>query len=153
MKARVSSAGGLAKLQARFIDAKGRAVAGVLRGAQNNETGKPVAEYARFLEYGTTKMPPRPFMRDTVAGHAEEWKAQLVQGIAARGTQSAREVLETVGRMMRADIVSTIRDGQFEPLADSTVRQKERRGRPEPGAPLIDTTSLIKSIGSEVRDL
>lgn len=151
MKVKIKSSDGLKKLLQSTKSLRAEVVAGVLGGATNDETGEKVAGYARMLEYGTARMPARPFLRQTATENKDEWRKQIRNGLKARGFDQAEEVLGAVGRLMRADIVATIRRGDFEPLAESTVKAKKRKGRAEPTAPLIDTTSLIRSIGSEVR--
>lgn len=151
MKVKIKSSDGLKKLSQSTKALRAEVVAGVLGGATNDETGEKVAGYARMLEYGTARMPARPFLRQTATENKDEWRKQIRNGLKARGFDQAEEVLGAVGRLMRADIVATIRRGDFEPLAESTVKAKKRKGRAEPTAPLIDTTSLIRSIGSEVR--
>lgn len=146
-----NSGNGLKTLKQHAKGASLVAVAGVFKNAENSETGESVAKYAKVMEYGSPTVPPRPFMRQTVKAHDDEWKAQLREGLRARGFDKAREVLVAVGRLMRGDIIATIRGGSFKRLAPATIRAKERKGRPEPATPLIDTTSLIKSISSEVR--
>lgn len=151
MKVRVKSTGALKRMSQTVPKGKIEVVAGVFSGATNNETGQKVASYAQMLEFGTKNMPARPFMRQTAKKCSREWKTQIREGVRALGLQRSEKVLDQVGRMMAKDIVSTIRDGQFAPLDEKTVKAKARKGRPEPKTPLIDTTSLIKSIGSEVR--
>ena len=51
--------------------------AGVLEGATNIETRQLVAEYAAYNEFGTSRIPARPFMRTTLQEQRGEW----VQGL------------------------------------------------------------------------
>ena len=148
----VYSKGGLQELAKAARKGKLEVVAGVIGGATNSDTGESVAAYGMALEYGTSKRPARPFLRQTVEGHKTEWREQLAMGVKRRGIRSAEEVLGVVGRVMRADIIATIKRGDFEPLAPETIEAKERKRRANPAAPLIDTTSLIRSISSEVRN-
>ena len=151
MSVKVSQSKGLEKLKQKVKGLKFRAVAGVLSGATNVETGEKVAKYAAFMEYGTESAPARPFLRQTSKAHEGEWKEQIATGIKHGGIENAEKVMGAVGRLMRANIVQTIRNGSFKALASSTVKSKRRKKRAEPASPLIDTTSLIKSIASEVR--
>ena len=143
---------GLKRLAQSARQGRLEVVAGVLGGATNAETGKPIALYAKVMEYGSATVPARPFMRETVAEHEREWKEQLAQGIKARGLANAKPVLGVVGRLMVADIVETIRKGKFKSLKPRTIARKRFKGRPEPELPLVDTTSMIKAIASEVRN-
>ena len=65
MKVKIKSSDGLKKLAQAAKGLKAVVVAGVLSGATNDESGEKVAGYARMLEYGTTRMPARPFLRQT----------------------------------------------------------------------------------------
>lgn len=147
----VYSKGGLQELAKAARKGKLEVVAGVLGGATNSDTGESVAAYGMALEYGTSKMPARPFLRQTVEGHKKEWSEHLAIGVKRRGLRRAEEVLGVVGRVMRADIIATIKRGDFEPLSPETIEAKKRKRRANPAALLIDTTSLIRSISSEVR--
>lgn len=132
-------------------------VVGVLKGAMrdvdNGETEKsvPVAPYAAMNEFGTEHIPPRPFLRNSIDAHGDEWRQLIAAGIRARGVGRVESVLQDVGHALVADVQQTIRDGHFTELAEKTKKAKKRKGRPEPSAPLIDTASLIKSIAFEVR--
>ena len=96
--------------------------AGVLAGATNNvavpghENGeKSVAVYARWNEYGTTRIPKRPFLRRTFDEHSQEWADVVLMALRAHirnaGTEGARVLelaLSAAGRIAQADIVKTI---------------------------------------------
>lgn len=123
-------------------------VAGVLKGA-TNEKGDSVAYYAMVNEYGTEEIPARPFMRNTVNEHSAEWKALLKQGISAGVTPE--EALEKIRNVVRADIIATIKSGNFTPNAPATVARKKRQGLEHSDKPLIETTALIRSINTEIR--
>jgi hypothetical protein len=123
-------------------------VAGVLKGA-TNEKGDSVAYYAMVNEYGTERIPARPFMRNTVNEHSAEWKALLKQFISAGVTPE--EALEKIRNKLRTDIMATIKAGEFTPNAPATVARKKRLGLEHTDTPLIETTALYKSINTEIR--
>nr|DAY81158.1 MAG TPA: virion morphogenesis protein [Caudoviricetes sp.] len=151
MKVKIKSSDGLKKLSQSAKALKMEARAGVKAGSTNDETYKKVSDYGRMLEYGTAQMPARPFLRQTVAECKSNWNEQIKYGLKARGIDKAYQVLVGTASLMMKDIRATIRKGNFEPLARPTIEAKKQKGRPEPTAPLIDSTSLIQSIGSEVR--
>lgn len=151
MKVSVKGGDKLEHLIQTYKKLKIEAVAGVFQSATNSETGERVAPYAAMIEYGTIHTPARPFLRQTVEKHSKEWKDYLKRGLKVANDENAERVMGLIGRRMRSDIVRTIRDGDFEPLDAKTVRAKSRKKRAEPTTPLIDTTSLIKSIASQVR--
>lgn len=127
-------------------------VAGVLGGATRNEGNgeQSVAKYAFWNEFGTERTPARPFLRNTVSAHEKEWASVIADGIRAGATP--KEALEMLRQIVRADIVRTIEAGNFKPLAESTIKAKERRGSATPNSPLQDTQSLARSISTEIRD-
>ena len=38
-------------------------------------------EYGKYVEYGTSKMKPRPFLKQAVVNHQDEYKALLEKGM------------------------------------------------------------------------
>lgn len=130
--------------------------AGVMEGAKT-DAGERVAEYAAYNEYGTSRIPPRPFMRKTLERERENW----IQGVGALlgNGMSPGEALEETGKRMAEDIQKTIdaaiRNG-IDDNADSTKLKKTKKvtgGKPgekhTPG-PLVDTAALLKSITHQV---
>lgn len=98
--------------------------AGILEGAtypaqtiKNASTGKEmpdpragmhVATIAAALNYGTSKIPPRPFMDQTVAREKKAWTDGLVKLV--RGGMPIATALTTIGQVMKEDIQTTIND-------------------------------------------
>lgn len=136
----------LHELLRRFEAAKAKhVVAGVLAGATNDRTGKPVAEYALYNEYGTRDIPARPFFRRTVARETDAW--QKTAQAALNAGMDFDQTLEMVGRRMVDDIQATIMSNMPPPNAPGTQARKA------PGAPtLYDTGSLAHSIDWEIRE-
>lgn len=135
--------------------------AGVLAGATNeveipgHSGEKRVAVYAAWNEYGTTRIPKRPFMRRTFDEHSQEWAEVAVQALRAHIRNAKTEggkVLETAlkasGRLAQADIVKTIQDaGSWAaPNAPAYARWKSRYRKDAQGVPLTLTATLAKSI-------
>ncbi len=147
-------------IQARLSDtySKARLIVGVLGGATADvDDGKiqktiPVAPYAAVHEFGAKNVPQRSFLRSTMMAQEGAWRKAIYFALRRRGVDHPAEALRDAGNLVRGDVVATIRRGDFAPLSPKTVKAKERKGRPEPAAPLIDTGSLIRSIGFEVRN-
>lgn len=96
---------------------------------------------AMWNEYGTSRIPARPFLRNTLYENEHSWSsfiAPKVLGLMNGG--SAVEVIATLGPQMVKDIRATIDAGNFAPLAPSTVRQKGS------STPLIDTGEMYGAI-------
>lgn len=106
--------------------------------------GMHVATIAAALEYGTSKIPARPFMQNTVANHSKEWVDALVTLLVQR--TPLIDALMTVGQVMKEDIQLTINAWP----ADNSEAWAEKKGFSKG---LIFTSHLLKSVESEVFDV
>jgi hypothetical protein len=103
-------------------------------------------EYAGWLEFGTSRMKPRPFMRQTF-----ESKGGLMEAAIAAawgrilGGSGASAEANKLGNFYRSEIQRTIKNGSFAPLSAQTIARKGS------SKPLIDTGRLIGSIAYELR--
>lgn len=84
----------------------GNAVSVVISSSERYDNKTPVGDVAKFVEYGTAKMPPRPFARVARIANTRKWYAQLAQELASGG--SVQKALRTVGETMRADVQKEI---------------------------------------------
>ena len=119
--------------------------AGVLPSAGNGKKGVPIAEYATHNEYGTEKIPSRPFMA-TSADENKGWNAPVKRAIS--GIIDGAEViseLNTVGKKMKDDIKKNVGTHRFKPLKPSTVKKKGH------DIQLIDSGALYDAIDFEVK--
>ena len=124
-------------------------VAGVLRTAgREKKTGVDLVDVATWNEYGTSRIPKRPFMRIAEMQNRDKW-FRLSEKVARNVLQGAMDVnqsLELIGNKIVGDIREVIGDRTLlVPNAPSTIRQKGS------DAPLIDTGQLRQSISFEVR--
>lgn len=127
--------------------------AGIPAGATTTD-GKSIPEYAVYNELGTSRIPSRPFMRQTVSNHQDDWLNTVSQSLNYKeiDKDGAKRTMGLVGEQMKAHIQQTIQKGSFAPNSPKTVEQKRRKGKVEPDHPLIDTGQMIASIISEVKD-
>ena len=116
---------------------------------------KSVAKYARWNEYGTTRIPKRPFMRNAFDAHSREWANTATGALRAHicnaGTEGGRVLelaLMAAGNLAQADIVKSIQDaGSWAaPNAHAYARWKEWYRDDDQGDPLTLTATLSKSI-------
>ncbi|KLU14548.1 hypothetical protein AFK69_10055 [Xenorhabdus sp. GDc328] len=126
--------------------------AGILAGATNEDTGEKIAPYAAANEFGTRNIPPRPFMRSTIANKSDEWGKILGAQIKGRlqevgGIEAA---FETVGKEMALDIKDSIEQSLPPPNAPATVAKKTKKGRASPGQTLVDSGSMQRAVDFEV---
>lgn len=117
---------------------------GILRG-DNYPDGTPVATVAAVQEYGSPLhgIPSRPFMRNTVAAHSSEWPVTM-GNLLKTNAYDARKTLNQMGQVVVKQLQETILEGDFVPLAPSTV---ERKGH---ATILIDSERLIKSFKYQI---
>ena len=106
--------------------------------------GTPVAAVAFWNEYGTKKIPPRPFFRSTIEAQRSAWVELTKKGIKAG--YSLDHVLGLVGLQMMTDIQYTIMTFSNPPNSATTVALKGTN------SPLRHTMLLHDSIKSEVVD-
>jgi hypothetical protein len=129
--------------------------AGIPAGATTTD-GKSIPEYAVYNELGTTHIPSRPFMRQTVNTHTEDWLNTVAGSLNYKeiDKDGAKRVMGLTGEQMKAHIQQTIQKGgnpPFAPNAKRTVDAKTAKGKVEPDHPLIDTGQMLASIISEVK--
>lgn len=132
----------LAELAAQATTAKVRV--GIIEQANyEGSDGESVAQVAFWNEYGTATIPPRPFFRNTIAEHKDEWPKQAAEMLEANGG-GVRQTLELMGEGVKGQIVETIQAFREPPNATATVKKKGF------DKPLIDTGTLWRSIDYEV---
>lgn len=123
-------------------------------GVQGDEAAKQygdekdvtVGDVAVYNEYGTGRIPARPFMRETIE-QTDNWAAEsakvhnaVIDGI------DPYVAAELLGQQAASDVQNTIYDGDFVPNSPSTIKKKGS------SKPLIDTTQLVGSITYTVEE-
>lgn len=125
------------------------------------DDGTPVAYVATIQEFGSPAqgIPPRPFMRTTVAERESVWVRIAKQGARAvvKGSATGEQVLDMIAQQAAGDIRKTISDLTSPPLKPATIaaRLRERADKVTVGKltkPLIDTALLYDSVTYEVGD-
>lgn len=132
----------LSELAARA--ATGKVRVGIIEQA-NYKDGQSVAQAAFWNEYGTATVPPRPFFRNTIAEHKDEWPKQAAEMLEANGGD-VRQALADMGEVVKGQIKMTIQDFREPPNAAATVKQKGF------DKPLTNKGTLWGSIDCEVAD-
>ena len=146
--------GSLLDLVQELGDYDGRATlrVGVMENARNIDTGEPVAPYAAANEFGTSRIPARPFLRSTIDAKGTEWADYLGRAIRAR--VPLQTALKLTGEKMKSDVKATIAGNMAPANAPSTIRRKLRQedegGGMMHAGTLIETGSLLRSIEYEV---
>lgn len=146
--------GSLLDLVQELGDYDGRATlrVGVMENARNIDTGEPVAPYAAANEFGTSRIPARPFLRSTIDAKGDEWADYLGKAIRAR--VPLQTALKLTGEKMKSDVKATIAGDMAPANAPSTIRRKLRQedegGGMMHAGTLIETGSMLRSIEYEV---
>jgi len=119
---------------------------GILRGQgehPNSEYGATVAEIAFWNEFGTKRIPARPFLRTTLKAekiaYKAAFKAALREVLARRFT--ATKAIGQIGAKVAADIQNTITTLVSPPNSPLTIERKKGKANP-----LIDSGTLRRSI-------
>lgn len=113
--------------------------------------GKPVAYIATIQEFGTDRIPPRPFMRPAVAEHGAKW-IDTLRGAAAQvvaGNMSASDAMEITTLQAAGDVAKAIVAVTSPPLAPATLANRARRGN-KSSKPLEDTKQMLQSVTGKV---
>lgn len=128
------------------------AAAGYPRGSEKAsntyDNGASVLDVAVWNQFGTSRIPARPFI-DNAVTRIEEDKAGDGAEIARaviNAEISATKALKKIGQFAEKAIREAITDDVYEPNAPSTVRKKKSN------KPLVNTGKLRQSVTSVVRD-
>lgn len=105
--------------------------------------GLNVAQNAFWQNFGTKRMPARPFFTAAVEEHSPEWPGQMAKIAKATGYDSDK-TLGLMGELIKGQVVASIVAWSEPPLAPSTV---ERKGFDKP---LIDSGVMQRSVDYEV---
>jgi len=115
---------------------------GYQQGEAQEEDGTDLCDVAMFNELGTARTPSRPFLAMSVDDNADKinafLKAQLK--LLAQGRTTAEQIYKQIGVFQKGLIQETIRNGEFEPNAPSTIAKKGS------DKPLIDTGLMRQSV-------
>lgn len=114
--------------------------------------GTKVSQVAFENEYGVPerRQPPRPFFRNAISEHQDEWKDAIGRGI--RAGYPVAQVLEQIGALAASDVYTSITQLMDPPISARTIRERQERGNMST-KPLIDTKVMINSVSYEVRNL
>ena len=141
------------KFLAKMSEIAGGVKAGILNNATTTD-GKSIAEYAVYNEFGTSRIPARPFMRTVAKEKPKQWIGEMVRHVRGRATDPAiwKQALGVAGESMKSDIKDSIQNGAWTPNAEATQEAKKRKGKTEYDHPLMDTGQMIAAVSYEVVD-
>lgn len=100
-----------------------------------------LAEIAMWNELGTVNSPARPFMRQSVDDNKSTINTFCrTQLQALTEGKTAKDILKMVGALQVGLVKDKIRNGSFEPNAESTIKKKKSE------KPLIDNADMRQSV-------
>lgn len=105
--------------------------------------GTPVAEVATFQEFGTAKIPPRPFFRNMIADNQASWGKGMAMALK-KSNYDAKQALEITGQVVAGQLKQSIIDLVTPPLSPATIARKGF------DKPLIDTAHMLNSVSYNV---
>lgn len=108
------------------------------------EAGVHTATIAAWQEYGTKKIPARPFVAPARLEHQDDWSKSLGKELK-NSFYNAELALEGVGQEVKKDLQQSIMSVYSPPLAQSTIDNKGF------SKPLIDSSYMINHIDVEVK--
>lgn len=110
------------------------------RGNEPYDEKKPpmVADVALWNEFGTERIPARPFLR-TAQNKAIERGNRILQ-VRMEENADVEQIAKDLGMMMQDEIKKQITRGEFAPNAPSTIKRKGS------SHPLIDTGNMRQSV-------
>lgn len=123
--------------------------------------GETVATVAAIQELGypPKNIPPRPFMRITIANKQQDWKRLAESGAKAiaKGNSNMSAVMEGIGFKAAGDVRKTISLIQNPLLSPVTIaaRRNRRSDKKTVGnltKPLVDTGFMLNSLTNSVED-
>lgn len=119
------------------------------------DTGVPVALVAQTHEFGSPaqRIPPRPFVRPTVAAEKGNWSRQMGIGVraVASGARSSEQVFAAIGELAAGDVRMTITQISSPPITESTSKARVAQGL-EAEKPLQATGLMLASCTSIVKE-
>lgn len=102
-----------------------------------------VAQVAFWQEYGTIKIPPRPFFRNAITKNAKKWVDTLETALKSTDG-NFKKAFGILGEVAVGDIKTSITNLGSPPNAPSTIKSKKSSN------PLIDTGLMRNSVTYEV---
>ena len=102
------------------------------------DDGTYVAQVAYFNEFGTLKIPMRPFFRNAINSNNKKWFSSLKQ--LMQKNQNLELSLNMVGELAKGDIIRSINSMNTPANSQSTIKYKKS------SKPLVDTGLLRSSV-------
>lgn len=121
----------------------------------HEKNGALTAKVAMVHEYGAPakNIPPRPFMRPTIAREQDAWRSILKDGATqiVKGENTIDNVYGILGAKVAGDIAKTIVSIHSPPLKEKTVQARARKRKDRTitdtlRKPLVDDAIMVNSV-------
>lgn len=114
----------------------------------HGDGGVTLLQVAEWMEFGTSKVPERSYIRAYFDENGERIQKMLeVMAVSvAAGKRTRQQAIELVGQKIVGEIQARISRGIPPPNAESTIRQKGS------STPLVNTGQLRAGISYEVKE-
>ena len=101
-----------------------------------------LAQLGMIHEYGTSTIPPRPFLLPAIQNHQREIRELSATLLAkvVRGEMSKRDALGKIGALAQGLVQQQIRETVNPPLQPATIRRKGS------SQPLIDSGNMWQNV-------
>ena len=111
---------------------------GFLAGSVNR-SGESIPVYMAANEFGTSRIPPRPFFRNMIAAKGPAWGGNVAELLKNTEYDSALTLIR-MGHLISGQLQVSINETNTPPNAPSTIARKGA------SKPLIDTSDAWKSV-------
>ncbi len=110
-----------------------------------------VAQVAAQNEYGTGRIPARPFFRPAIKTNSQLWAKILEQGAkqVLKGELTIEQALATAAIRAEGDVRRAIADVYSPELSEVTKANRRKRGN-DNTKPLVDTRYMINTLISRM---
>lgn len=128
--------------------AKGSVKIGIQSDAGTYPDGTNVLDVAIWNEFGTSKIPSRPFVRQCFSDNqmaAAQYLGRVASNVLKNGGSLGNE-LSKMGQWYQGKMKSTLLNYPWEKNADSTIKAKGS------SKPLVDSSQLVNAIRYEVQN-
>jgi hypothetical protein len=108
--------------------------------------GERNATLASIHEFGTSRIPARPFVSPPLRAKSSEWRADLYRAFMAGGPSAFLRRLAIVGELAVLAIRNGILEGAGIPPANSAATIKQKGS----SRPLVDSGQMLRAIAYKV---
>lgn len=114
---------------------------------EGKKGGLKVAQNAFWQEFGTSRIPARPFFRNMIAEKSPTWGRALALNLK-NNRYDVTDALTAMGHGIKDQLVESILATNSPPNAPSTIRRKKHKN----SKPLVDTGLMLGKVDFVVEE-